>query len=70
MMWFSLCGQDYEVRSYDDTTWICAKTVNFSAPSDPLLGWQKKFDDNPFKLFVSDTWQNSAINKMHEKVSS
>lgn len=60
--------KDYELRTYGESTWICAKTDNFSAVADPLIGWQEKFEENPFKLFVSDTWKNSAIYKMHEKV--
>ena len=37
--------------------------------NDKLNTWRRKFDDNPFELFNSDTWENSDFHQMNEKVT-
>ena len=38
--------------------------------NDKLNTWRRKFDDNPFELFNSDTWENSDFHQMNEKVTN
>ena len=60
--------QDYEYRAYGASSWVCTmREVN--PINDKLNTWRRKFDDNPFELFNSDTWENSDFHQMNEKVT-
>jgi len=60
---------DYEYRAYGASSWVCTmREVN--PINDKLNTWRRKFDDNPFELFNSDTWENSDFHQMNEKLTA
>lgn len=62
--------QGYEERRYGNATWACAMEDEYAPLLDPLKNWQEKYDDNPFSVLASPTWEKSVFNQLHTKVKS
>ncbi len=45
--------QDYEVREYPRSKWICTKDVVDIERDDPFRDWKTKYDADPFKVLAS-----------------
>ena len=55
--------QDYEVREYPRSKWICTKdTVDLD--KDPFEDWQTKYDGDPFKVLASPEFKKCEVVRM------
>ena len=55
---------------YGNATWACAMEDEYAPLLDPLRKWQEKYDDNPFSVLASPTWEESVFNQLHTKVGN
>ena len=60
--------QNYEIRQYPATKWICNKNERVIPSADPMNGWQEKYDNDPFKAMSSSAWKKQASSKMFMKL--
>jgi len=61
-------NENYEIRQYPATKWIC-NTENDVIPSaDPLNGWKEKFNNNIFTAMASKKYKKQSSSKQFMKL--
>jgi len=60
--------ENYEVRQYPATKWICNTKTDIIPSADVMNGWQKKYDNNPMRAMSSRGWKKQASSKMFMKL--
>jgi len=60
--------QNYEVRQYPATKWICNTDKSVTPSADVMNGWQEKYDNNPLRAMSSRGWKKQASSKMFMKL--
>lgn len=60
--------QNYEVRQYPATKWICNTAKNIIPSEDVMNGWQEKYGNDPMKAMSSKGWKKQASSKMFMKL--
>ena len=60
--------QNYEIREYPATKWICSTEENVVPSADPMNGWKEKFNNNIFSAMSSSQWKKQASSKLFKKL--
>jgi len=61
-------GDDYEVRVYPASKWVCTKEYDVDPIKDPMNDWQDNFNNNPFLAMSSSDWKDLPMNKMFKSL--
>jgi len=60
--------QDYELRQYPATKWVCNNLKDVVPSADAMNGWQEKYDNNPLAAMSSRDWKKQASSKQFMKL--
>lgn len=50
--------EEYELREYPAEKWACNETPDIMVGSDPMNGWQDKYDNNPYAAMSDLKWKS------------
>jgi len=60
--------QNYELRQYPATKWVCNTQKDVVPSEDAMNGWQERYNNNPMRAMSSKDWKKQASSKMFMKL--
>jgi len=61
-------NENYEIRQYPETKWICTSTNDVIPSADPLNGWKEKFNNNIWSAMSSKKYKKQPSSKQFMKL--
>ena len=61
-------NDNYELRQYKSQKWVCTMMDNIDPTKDPMNGWEKKFNNDPYLAMSSSEYNDQPASKMFKKL--